>query len=230
MARERRKKSKFREYLEVIVISVVLALIVRTYVVQAFRIPSGSMEDTLLVGDFLLVSKFIYRFTDPKPGDVIVFKYPLDLKRDFIKRCVATEGQTVQIIDKALHIDGKPVKNPPQSKFIDPRIYGAGFSTRDNFGPVKVPAGQLFVMGDNRDNSRDSRYWGFLDKKLIKGRAFIIYWSWESEPGDPELAKLEGPFLLALPKFLFSFVKVFGFDIVHSPWRVRWTRVTRLIH
>jgi signal peptidase I len=188
------------------------------------------MEDTLLVGDFLLVSKFIYRFTDPKPGDVIVFKYPLDTKRDFIKRCVAVEGQAVQIVDKVVYIDGKPVTNPPLSKFVDPRTYGAGFSTRDNFGPVKVPAGQLFVMGDNRDNSRDSRYWGFLDKKLIKGKAFIIYWSWESEPGDPELAKLEGSLLLALPKFLFSFVKVFAFDIVHSPWRVRWSRITRLIH
>jgi signal peptidase I len=229
MARRRRKKSKLREYVEIIVISVVLALIVRTYIVQAFRIPSGSMEDTLLVGDFLLVSKFIYRFTDPKAGDIIVFKYPLDHRRDFIKRCVATEGQTVQVVDKMLYVDGKPVSNPTLSKFIDPRTYASGFSSRDNYGPVKVPVGHLFVMGDNRDNSRDSRYWGFLDERLIKGKAFIIYWSWERLPGDPELAHSEGSFLLALPKLVFSFVKTLAFNIVHAPWRVRWNRITRII-
>ncbi len=229
MARKRRRKSKLREYIEVIVISVILALIVRTYIVQAFRIPSGSMEDTLLVGDFLLVSKFIYRFTDPKPGHIVVFKYPLDPRRDFIKRCVATEGQTVQIVDKTLYVNGKPVPNPPLSKFIDPRTYAAGFSARDNYGPVKVPVGHIFVMGDNRDNSRDSRYWGFLNEKLIKGKAFIIYWSWTSLPGDPQLAQLKGPLLLVLPKLVFSFVKKLAFNIVHAPWRVRWNRITHLI-
>jgi signal peptidase I len=126
MAQARREKSKLREYFQVIVVSIVLALIVRTYIVQAFRIPSGSMEDTLLVGDFLLVSKFIYRFTDPKPGDVIVFKYPLDPRRDFIKRCVAVGGQTVQIKDKVLYVDGKTVANPLESKFVDPKVYAAG--------------------------------------------------------------------------------------------------------
>ena len=230
MAQRRRKKSKLREYVEVIVISVVLAFIVRTYIVQAFRIPSGSMEDTLLVGDFLLVSKFLYRFTDPKPGDIIVFRYPLDPQRDFIKRCVAVGGQTVQIVNKVLYVDGKPVPNPLQGKFIDPKTYAAGFSTRDNFGPVKVPVGYLFMMGDNRDNSRDSRYWGFLNERLIKGKAFILYFSWEQLPGDPELAKWEGPFFLTLPKFLFSFIKVLAFDIVRVPWRVRWNRIGDLIH
>lgn len=230
MAKARRKKSKLREYVEVIVISAALALIVRTYIVQAFRIPSGSMEDTLLVGDFLLVSKFIYRFTDPKPGDVVVFKYPMDPSRDFIKRCVAVEGQTVQIVDKKLYVDGKLVPNPALSKFIDPKIYAAELGARDNYGPVKVPVGHLFVMGDNRDNSRDSRYWGFLNKRLIKGKAFILYWSWKRLSGDPELAKWEEPFYLALPKFVFSFVRVMAFDIVHSPWRVRWSRIGDLIH
>jgi len=225
-----KKKSKLREYVEVITISVLLALVVRTYVVQAFRIPSGSMEDTLLVGDFLLVSKFIYRFTDPKQGDIIVFKYPLDTRRDFIKRCVAVEGQTVQVINKVLYVDGKLISNPPQSKFVDFKTYPQGASTRDNFGPVKVPAGHLFVMGDNRDNSRDSRYWGFLDKRLIKGKAFILYWSWNRMPGDPELAKWNDPFYLALPKFIFSFFRVLVFDIIFSPWRVRWSRIGNLIH
>jgi len=229
MARARRKKSKFREYTEVIVISAVLALLVRTYIVQAFRIPSGSMEDTLLVGDFLLVSKFIYRFTDPKPGDVIVFRYPMDPKRDFIKRCVAAEGQTVQIKDKVLYVDGKPITTPERSKFVDPNVYPASVNARDNYGPVKVPVGKLFVLGDNRDNSRDSRYWGYLDKRLIKGRAFILYWSWEGLPGDPQLAKINGPILLDLPKFLYSFAKVLVFDVVRIPWRVRWSRIGDII-
>jgi signal peptidase I len=226
---QRRKKSKLREYAEVIIISVLLALVVRTYIVQAFRIPSGSMEDTLLVGDFLLVSKFIYRFADPKPGDVIVFKYPLDRSRDFIKRCVAVEGQTIQIKDKVIYIDGRRVPNPETSKFVDPNIYPASLNSRDNFGPVQVPTGHVFVLGDNRDNSRDSRYWGFLDERLIKGKALTLYWSWERLPGDPELAKLNGPILLALPKFLFSFLKVLIFDIIHIPWRVRWSRMGDLI-
>jgi signal peptidase I len=230
MAPARRKKSKLREYTEVIIISAVLALLVRTYVVQAFRIPSGSMEDTLLVGDFLLVSKFIYRFTDPKPGDVIVFRYPMDPKRDFIKRCVATEGQTVLIKDKVLYVDGEPISNPKKSKFVDSKVYPAGLNSRDNFGPAKVPRGHLFVLGDNRDNSRDSRYWGFLNERLIKGRAFILYWSWEGLPGDPQLAKMEGPILLALPKFLFSLARVLVFDIVRIPWRVRWSRIGDIIY
>jgi signal peptidase I len=204
MARKRREKSKPREYFEVIVVSIGLALLVRTFIVGAFRIPTGSMEDTLLVGDFFLANRFIYRFADPKPGDVIVFKYPLDPRSDFVKRCVAVEGQTVQIKDKVLYVDGKPIEKPCQSR-------------------------HLFMMGDNRDNSRDSRYWGFLDRRFIKGRAFMLYFSWEQLPGDPKLARREGPFLLALPKFVFSFVKVLAFDIVRVPWRVRWSRIGDLI-
>jgi len=229
MTPKKHQKSKLREYIEVIVISVILALFVRTFVVQAFRIPSGSMEDTLLVGDFLLVSKFLYWFTDPKPGDVIVFKYPLDPSRDFIKRCVAAEGQTVEIREKELFVDGQRISLPPQGKHVDSRIYQQGINARDNFGPVTVPPGHVFVMGDNRDNSRDSRYWGFLNEKLIKGKAFILYWSWRREGQDPQLAKLDGPLLLSLPRFVLSFMKVLVFDLVHLPQRVRWTRIGDLI-
>jgi signal peptidase I len=229
MTQKKRQKTKTREYIEVIVISVILALFVRTFVVQAFRIPSGSMEDTLLVGDFLLVSKFLYWFTDPKPGDIIVFKYPLDPSRDFIKRCVAVEGQTVEIRDKQLLVDGRRIALPHWGKHVDPRTYPPGTNARDYFGPVKVPPGHVFVMGDNRDNSRDSRYWGFLNKKLIKGRAFILYWSWQREAEDPHLSKLDGPLLLSLPKFVLSFMKVLVFDVVHIPQRVRWNRIGDLI-
>jgi len=229
MAREQREKSKLREWIEVIIISVVLAVIIKTYIVGSFKIPSGSMEDTLLVGDHFLASRFIYRFTDPNPGDVIVFRYPLDPRRDFVKRCVAVEGQTVQIKDKVLYVDGQRIDDPPESKFIDPRVYSTGFSTRDNFGPQKVPVGHLFVLGDNRDNSRDSRYWGFLDESLVKGKAFMLYWSWKRLPGDPQLASWEGPIYTALPKFVFSFFKVLVFDIIHLPWRVRWSRIGDII-
>ncbi len=230
MTTSKRPKSKLREYIEVIVISVVLALFVRTFVVQAFRIPSGSMEDTLLVGDFLLVSKFLYRFSDPKPGDIIVFKYPLDPSRDFIKRCVAVEGQTVEIRDKELLVDGRRMPLPSWAKHVDSRTYPVGTNARDNFGPVTVPPGHVFAMGDNRDNSRDSRYWGFLDEKLIKGKAFILYWSWRGESRDPHLAKLEGPLLLSLPRFALSFMKVLVYDLIHLPRRVRWSRIGDLIH
>jgi len=230
MVAKKRQKSKLREYIEVIVISVLLALFVRTFVVQAFRIPSGSMEDTLLVGDFLLVSKFLYWFTDPQPGDIIVFKYPLDPSRDFIKRCVAVEGQTVEIRQKELFVDGRRITLPPQGKHVDSATYPQGTNARDNFGPVNVPPGHVFVLGDNRDNSRDSRYWGFLNEKLIKGKAFILYWSWQREGQDPQLAKLDGPMLLALPGFVLSFMKVLVFDLVHLPQRVRWARIGDLIH
>lgn len=229
MTAKKRQKSKLREYIEIIVISVLLALFVRSFVIQAFRIPSGSMEDTLLVGDFLLVSKFIYWFTDPQPGDIIVFKYPLDPSRDFIKRCVAVEGQTVEIRQKELFVDGRRISLPPQGKHVDSQTYPQGTNARDNFGPVTVPSGHVFVLGDNRDNSRDSRYWGFLNEKLIKGKAFILYWSWQREAPDPQLAKLDGPLLLSLPRFALSFIKVLVFDLVHLPQRVRWPRIGDLI-
>ncbi|RMH69727.1 MAG: signal peptidase I [Gemmatimonadetes bacterium] len=185
--KQRKPKSKFREYVEAILIAVIVATLIRTSVVEAYRIPSGSMEDTLLVGDFLFVNKFIYgarlpfidkpilpAIRDPQPGDILVFKYPEDLKRNFIKRCIAVEGQTVEIRNKVVYVDGQPLEEP-YTKFLYPhQTHGV---PRDNFGPVTIPKGQLFMMGDNRDNSQDSRYWGLLDRDLVKGEAFMVYWS-----------------------------------------------------
>ena len=179
----KRKKSVIREYSEIIVLAVGLALFVRTFFIQAFRIPSESMEDTLLVGDFLFANKLLYGpklpFVDvrlpavrqPKPGDIIIFRYPADPKIDYIKRCVATEGQTVELIDDQLYVDGV-LKDEPFSKYV--------FGSRPDrhFGPFEVPEGHIFMMGDNRDNSADSRAWGPLDKKLISGKAMFIYFSW----------------------------------------------------
>jgi signal peptidase I len=175
-----RKKSVLREYVEAILVAVLLALLIRTFVVQAFKIPSGSMIPALLVGDHILVNKFVYRFTDPKRGDVIVFKYPVDESRDFIKRIIAVGGEDLHIKDQKIYVNCTPPEpscrpiDDPWGKWDD--RFGAGESTS-----VKVPPDSYFVMGDNRNNSQDSRYWGFVKREKIKGRAFLVYWSWDSE-------------------------------------------------
>lgn len=187
----RKTKSAIREYAEAIAVALLIALVIRTFVVQAFKIPSGSMIPTLEIGDHILVNKFIYGFripytrirlfpfTKPQRGDVIVFVYPEDKSKDFIKRVVGVGGDTVEIRDKRVFINGKPWEDP-HAFFTDPRIIPRGMDPRDNFGPVRVPEGELFVMGDNRDNSRDSRYWGFVHVGEVKGKAFLIYYSWDS--------------------------------------------------
>jgi signal peptidase I len=177
-----RRKSVVREYVEAILVAVLLALLIRTFVVQAFKIPSGSMIPTLLVGDHILVNKFLYRFRDPARGDVVVFKYPVDESRDFIKRVVAVGGEDLYIQDRHLYVNCRPPE-PSCQPVDDPAAHyedrlGA---SQETFGPVHVPPGSYFVMGDNRNNSQDSRYWGFVKRDKIKGKAFLIYWSWDSE-------------------------------------------------
>jgi len=172
-----KKKSIVREYAEAIIIALVLAFIIRTFVVQAFKIPSGSMIPTLQIGDHILVNKFIYRFTDVKRGDIIVFKFPKDESRDFIKRVVGLPGDKIEVKDKKVYINDKEID---ESYAFHEEAGGGSFHPRDIFGPITVPENNFFVMGDNRENSMDSRFWGLLDKNKIKGRAFIIYWSWDS--------------------------------------------------
>jgi signal peptidase I len=188
----KKRKSTFREYAEAIVVALVLALIIRTFVVQAFKIPSGSMEPTLEIGDHILVNKFIYGtkipFTslnllpwkDPERGDVIVFIYPLEPDKDFIKRVIAVAGDSVRIVNKKVYINGAEVPDP-HAVYKDDTILRGEAQKRDNFGPVTVPPGNLFVLGDNRDRSLDSRFWGFVPLKDVKGKAFIIYWSWDRQ-------------------------------------------------
>jgi signal peptidase I len=189
-----RRKSIIREYAEAIAIAVLLALVIRSLVVQAFTIPSGSMMDTLLVGDYILVNKFLYgpelpltelhlpSLRDPKRGDIIVFKYPQDEKRDFIKRIVATPGERVQIRGHQVLVNGKPLVEP-YTKFSDSGVRGGEAFCGYAYGcePTIVPPDSYFVMGDNRDNSQDSRYWGFVKRDKIKGKAFLIYWSWDGD-------------------------------------------------
>jgi signal peptidase I len=190
LSRLGKKKSIFREYFEAICVAVVLALFIRTFVVQAFKIPSGSMLPTLLIGDHLLVNKFIYGirvpFTGkilvpiktPKHGDVVVFRFPKDRSIDYIKRVVGTPGDTVEIKAKKVFINGKPIDDK-HAYVSSTAVLNAKASPRDNFGPIQVPEDRIFVMGDNRDNSYDSRFWGFVDQRDVLGKAFILYWSWD---------------------------------------------------
>lgn len=197
-----KKKSALRENVEVFIVAALLALFIRTFIVQAFKIPSGSMKETLQIGDHILVNKFIYGVklpfvmttiipvAEPKRGDIVVFKFPEDPTKDFIKRAVAVGGDTLEIIDKQVYVNGK-LQDNPFAVFTDKMIVppcnelqkSMGFDrcNKDNYGPVTVPDGKLFVMGDNRDHSYDSRFWGFVDLKVVKGKAFMIYWSWDSD-------------------------------------------------
>ena len=182
------KKKFVKEYIEPIVIAVLIALFIRTFVVQAFKIPSSSMEPTLLVGDYILVSKFIYGtripYTDtkflplkqPVRGDVIVFIYPKDQSKDFIKRVIGTEGEKVEIVQNKIFINGKQIDDP--WGHFEKYDWSKYLQTMEKFGPVVVPKDSLLVLGDNRDNSQDSRFWGFVHLNAVKGKAFIIYFSW----------------------------------------------------
>lgn len=175
------------EWIKSIAVAVVLALLIRTFIIQAFKIPSSSMENTLKIGDHLFVTKFIYGtkipFTDirilsltkPKRDDIIVFKYPYDKKRDFIKRCIGIPGDKIEIKNKIVYVNDGPVE---KSYIIhrDSNVIPSEVSQRDNFGPVIVPEGRYFMMGDNRDTSLDSRFWGFLHEKYLRGKALVIYW------------------------------------------------------
>ncbi|MFQ5827695.1 MAG: signal peptidase I [Candidatus Methylomirabilia bacterium] len=220
MGEKKKKKSLVREYAEAIAMAVLLALVIRTFVVQAFTIPSGSMMETLQVGDYILVSKFIYGaeipFTDwhlpglrqPQRGDIIVFKYPVDESRDFIKRIIGVPHDELVVKNGQVFINGQPILEPyakarpggpaPARYFLDqntgePCLAQAARAAEQyprQFGPITIPAGSLFVMGDNRDNSQDSRYWGCLKREKIRGKAFIIYWSWNGENHWPRWRRI----------------------------------------
>ena len=190
VAEESKKaKSTFREYAEAIGTALVLALFIRTFIVQAFKIPSGSMIPTLQIGDHILVNKLAYgvrvplwghyllQFTTPQRGDVVVFIFPEDRTKDFIKRVIGMAGDTVEVRDKKVYVNGQPVDDP--HAYFDGDDAVGGVQIRDDYGPKRVPENHIFVMGDNRDKSYDSRFWGFVNLDEVKGRAFLIYWSWD---------------------------------------------------
>ncbi len=222
------KKSVVREYFESIVIAVILALFVRTWVVQAFKIPTGSMENNLLIGDHLLVNKFTFGPTplaigravlpvrSIRRGDVIVFKYPDEPDRDFIKRVIGLPGETVELRNKKVYVNGKAL-DEPYVHFLTPPSTDyqevTSSDVRERFGPVTVPADHYFVMGDNRDNSQDSRYWGFLPRGYVKGKALMIYWSYESGRED------------YIDEGLLTSLKRLGSVVTHFFTKTRWERL-----
>lgn len=224
----------WREYLEALLIAVIFATFARAFVLQAFKIPTGSMEQNLLVGDHVLVNKFVYgprvsqleRMLLPereiRRGDVVVFKYPEDPSRDFIKRCVGLGGDTIQIENKFLRVNGEPVDESGYVFHSDPKTYprhpllAERYRLRDNFGPYTVPEGQVFCLGDNRDNSHDSRFWGPVPLSFVKGRAFVVYWSFRSE----------GPAVATSPRGrLRQLLEV----AVRFPTHTRWERSFQLV-
>jgi signal peptidase I len=221
-AKKPRTKSVLREYLEMLAETAVFVFFILTFVVQSFGIPTGSMEPTLLVGDFLLVNKMVHAPTyfsweskilpcrKLRRGDIVAFKAPPEgLSKDYVKRVIGLEGERLDIRDKQVYINGRPIEEKYKV-----HIYGRLPLEGDNFGPVTVPAGNVFVMGDNRDNSADSRVWGFLPMDYIKGKPWVIYFSYRAEP-DAYLKTGLGDrlrrFLTFLPK-------------------ARWNRLLRLIH
>ncbi len=195
------KTSKVQEYIEAIIIAILIAVVVRTFVVQAYKIPSRSMVPTLLVGDHLLVNKFIYGVkipflrkivipvSEPKRGDIVVFEYPQDRSKDYIKRVIGVGGDKIEIKNKEIFINDKPYKDT-YGVYSDRAVYPAVVQPRDNLPAMRIPKGSLFVMGDNRDESYDSRFWGFVDLKDLEGKAWVIYWSWNAEAQDNPLRKV----------------------------------------
>lgn len=191
------KENKIRDWVEPAFEAIIIAIIIRTFLIQAFKIPTSSMEDTLLINDHIIANKFIYgttifypemkdgklkfktakilRFSKPKRGDVVIFRYPVDPKMMFIKRCIGLPGDTIEIKDKIVYVNNKKL----DEKYVfhkDFRTFPKDYVPRDNFGPIKVPEGHYFVMGDNRDYSSDSRFWGFLPDEYLRGKAWIVYW------------------------------------------------------
>jgi len=221
------RKSTLREYFESIVIAVILALFIRTWVVQAFKIPTGSMENNLLVGDHLLVNKFVFGQTAAEAerlllpntivhrGDIVVFKYPEDPERDFIKRVIGLPGETVELRDKRVYIDEAPLEEMYLPERMTNLLPGAvAIDGRDNYGPVTVPREHYFMMGDNRDNSEDSRFWGPLPLSHIKGKSMFVYWSFES--ARPELIPQSG---------VGAAVRRMSSVVIHFFTRTRWDRM-----
>lgn len=222
--------------------AVILAVIIKTSIVEAYKIPSQSMEDTLLVGDFLLANKFVYGMRmplvdwrlpaigEPEKGDVVIFIFPRDGVTKYIKRCVGTPGDTIMVKNKVLYVNSEVFENPPHCKYIDVNVDGqpviqprraGGLDSRDNFGPYVVPEGCYFMMGDNRDNSFDSRYWGPVPYELILGEAMMIHWSWnDSAYPSPEVS-VSDP--LSVPR-------LFIYNTIHFFQKVRWERLFDIIN
>ena len=230
MIKRQSGKSVFSDtssFVRFLLILIAGTIALRVFAFQAYQIPSASMEDTLLVGDFLIGNKLAYGaqlpltnirlpgYQSPENGEIVIFRFPHDPDRAFIKRCVALPGQTVEIKDKVLYVDGKRTIDPDRSKYIDPRVLPRESSNgvRDNYGPITVPPEHYFLVGDNRDNSDDSRFWGFVSTDLIVSKAGPIYFSWAPDADAPTY------------KGMGSLPTLFFYNLIHFFDRVRWSRI-----
>lgn len=232
-ATSKRIGSVIWEYVKLFGSALIIALIIKTSLVEAYNIPSGSMEDTLMTGDFILGNKFVYgakipllpihlpAFDDPEPGDIVIFKFPRNPEVNYIKRCVAVPGQTVEIRNKLVYVDGVLIEDPEHSKHTDARVKPQSSldGIRDNYGPVRVPDGQYFMMGDNRDNSFDSRFWGFVPRSNVMGRAMIVHFSWVPDSHAPGIDWSDP----------ISIFKSLSYNIANFHRRVRWQRIGNLV-
>ena len=229
----RTKFNKFLRYFRLVILAVLLALIIKSVLVEAYNIPSESMENTLLVGDFLLADKFTFGpeipFTDirmpalrdPQVGDVIVFRFPDNPTKNFIKRVVAKGGDEVHLLDKILYVNGNPINESRFAIHSDSIIIPTGTSQpRDNFGPITIPVGHYFVLGDNRDNSSDSRYWGTVPRDMIYGKALLVHWSWKPDSDAPQVTWWNP----------ISILGGLAYNVYHLPERVRWSRLFHSIN
>lgn len=213
-----------------LIYALLMALLIKYSVIEAYNVPTGSMEDTILVGDFLLANKFIYGvhiplvgitlpgLRDPEPGDVVVFKFPGDPNVNYVKRCIAVGGQVVTVKDTIVFVDGEPIPDYPNVKFKE----RPNPSARHGFGPYRVPEDCYFMMGDNRDDSYDSRYWGVVKQEYILGKALVIHWSW-GDPPDPEAPRWEFSDPLGWPSSIW-------YNFIHFHERVRWDRLGTVIN
>lgn len=229
------RRTLTREYLEALLVAMIFAVFARTWTVQAFKIPTGSMEQNLLIGDHILVNKFAYGPTlwprekallplrSIRRGDIVVFKFPDDPTRDFIKRCVGLPGDRIEIRAKQTFVNGERVEDSGYTYFTDPNTYPDNpllhdsFSRRDHFGPYVVPEEHYFFLGDNRDNSNDSRFWGAVPTDYVKGRAFLVYWSFAGEDAAAEWPGIQGK------------LQQLGQVASHFLDRTRWNRSFRLV-
>ena len=215
--------------LKSLVIALIGALLIKYSVIEAYNVPTESMEDTILAGDFLLANKFIYGvripligvtlpgIRNPHPGDIVVFKFPGDYSTNYVKRCIAVGGQTVEVKNKKLFVDGAEFKEFPFMKHADPGMD----PRRDTFGPYRVPKGTYFMMGDNRDNSYDSRFWGPVPQRFILGKALVVHWSWGPAP-DTDYPRWIWTNPLSWPSSLW-------YNLIHFHQRARWNRLGQVL-
>ncbi len=226
-ADDTQRKSTVREYYEALLIAVIFVNFARIFVFQAFKIPTGSMEDNLKIGDHIIVNKFIYGpatepwknlvpLRDIRRGDIIVFRYPLQPDTDFVKRVIGMPGDTIEVRDKKVRINGRQIEEPyviheDEQVFPNQASLPEPYRSRDQFGPYTVQPDQYFAMGDNRDRSSDSRYWGTVPRSMIKGRAFMVYWSFASVPPPPDSPPIER-------------LKELAGVVIHFFTRTRWER------